>query len=73
MPHIDRALASSRTLAVVYEYRRRLQEIWSRTAASNTELLQALHQWCVEAEKSGIKQLQDFVKYIRSYHLKEFA
>ncbi|MDF2940244.1 MAG: oLE [Gammaproteobacteria bacterium] len=73
MPHIDRALANSRTLAVVYEYRRRLQEIWSRTTASNAELLQALHQWCVEAEKSGIKQLQEFVAYIRSYHLKEFA
>ncbi|MDF2690190.1 MAG: fatty acid desaturase [Gammaproteobacteria bacterium] len=71
MSHIEQALANSRALTVVYEYRTRLQEIWNRTAASNHELLQALRNWCVEAEQSGIKQLQEFVSYVRSYHLKE--
>jgi len=73
MPQINRALLNSKKLTVVYEFRGKLQEIWARTACNNQELLQALRQWCNAAEHTGIKQLQEFAAYIRSYHLKDAA
>lgn len=64
------ALNASQTLRTVYEFRLGLQNIWSRTTASQEKLLAALQEWCVLAEASGIQALQDFARALRSYSLR---
>lgn len=59
--------AESETLATIYEYRLRLQAIWSRTSQNSHEMLEALRQWCQEAEASGIRALQEFAQQLRRY------
>lgn len=62
-------LDSSQALRTVYQYQRRLRELWNRTANSPDNLLQALQEWCRQAEATGIKALQDFAQSLRSYAL----
>ena len=62
-------LQNSETLQTVYEYRRKLQELWNETYASHERLIQAIIEWCKEAEATGIKVLQDFAQSLRSYAL----
>jgi len=66
---LKEVLDSNSTLQTVYAYRERLQEIWQKTTASQEQLLQALQEWCQQAEASGIKYLQDFARSLRSYTL----
>ncbi|WP_218813468.1 DesA family fatty acid desaturase [Rickettsiella endosymbiont of Dermanyssus gallinae] len=47
-------------LALVYQYRLRLQDIWCRTTATQRELLEALQEWCKQAEATGICVLRKF-------------
>ena len=51
----------------VQQCRDQLQDIWSRTSASQKELLDALRQWCKNAEESGIHALRDFALRLKSY------
>jgi stearoyl-CoA desaturase (delta-9 desaturase) len=44
-----------------------LQVIWSKTTATQKELLEALQEWCHQAEGTGIQKLQEFVSYLRGY------
>ena len=44
-------------LALVYQYRLKLQAIWSRTTATQRELLEALQDWCKQAEATGVHAL----------------
>ncbi len=62
-------LQASQRLRTVYEYRRRLQGLWSLTSASHDKLLAALQEWCAQAEASGIQALQEFSRSLRSYSL----
>jgi stearoyl-CoA desaturase (delta-9 desaturase) len=57
------------SLNAVYQFGTKLQEIWGKTTASQKELLDALQEWCRQAEATGIKYLQDFVEYLKSYNL----
>ncbi|MBM1142228.1 hypothetical protein ASALC70_02160 [Alcanivorax sp. ALC70] len=57
------------TLATIYDYRLRLQEIWSQTSHSSSEMLDSLAQWCRDAEASGIHALQDFVRTLKGYRV----
>jgi stearoyl-CoA desaturase (delta-9 desaturase) len=66
---LDGILQLSHALRTVHEYRRSLQDLWSRTTASHEKLLLALQDWCNQAEASGIKALQEFAAYLRSYTL----
>ena len=63
------ALARSRALHTVYEFRLRLEELWENNAQSNDTLLQHFKQWCVEAEATGIASLKEFAAELRSYSL----
>lgn len=63
-------LEQSEQLKTVYEYRARLQEIWQMANASHERLVQALQDWCVQAENSGIESLQEFAARLRGYSLK---
>lgn len=44
-----------------------LQMIWSKTTATQKELLEALQEWCHQAEATGIQKLQEFVSYLKGY------
>ena len=66
------ALSTSETLNTVYELQSELQEIWHKAGASQEALLQALQDWCKQAEATGIVCLQEFADKLRGYHLKPF-
>ena len=57
-------------LSCVYELREKLVHIWSQTHASSKELIEALHNWCKEAENTNIQALKDFSAYLKGYSLK---
>jgi stearoyl-CoA desaturase (delta-9 desaturase) len=60
-------LERSQVLVTVHRSRQQLQQVWDRTASSQEALLNALQQWCKEAESSGIQALEDFARRLRSY------
>jgi stearoyl-CoA desaturase (delta-9 desaturase) len=61
------ALAGSGALGLVYDYKQKLQEIWERSAAHPQRPLEALQQWCREAEATGIDALKVFAQRLRGY------
>jgi len=60
---------NNEVLQKIYEQRLRLQDIWSRTSQNSQEMLEALKQWCHDAEQSGIDALQEFAAKLRTYSL----
>jgi stearoyl-CoA desaturase (delta-9 desaturase) len=58
-------------LETVYQFRQQLQEIWSRAWSSQEAPLQALQEWCRQAEQSGIKALEEFAFTLRGYSLQQ--
>ncbi|MFK7814747.1 MAG: fatty acid desaturase [Gammaproteobacteria bacterium] len=67
--HLQDLLQNSETLHTVYEMRRKLQDLWGETHASHERMIQAIIEWCKEAEATGIKVLQDFAQSLRGYAL----
>ncbi len=66
---LNAVLDSSDQLNTVYQFRLQLQQVWERTATSHEHLVQALKDWCVQAEATGIKVLEDFAQHLREYSL----
>jgi stearoyl-CoA desaturase (delta-9 desaturase) len=64
---LDAALRQSDALALAYEFRQRLKAIWKERSASQERLVQALRDWCREAEASGIASLQEFARRLPRY------
>jgi stearoyl-CoA desaturase (delta-9 desaturase) len=60
-------LEKNNVLNVVYTYKEQLKTIWNKTTATQKELLDALHEWCLEAEGTGIQKLREFVQYLKGY------
>ena len=58
-------------LSRVVELRDNLIQIWDQTHASSKELIEALHNWCKEAENTNIQALKDFSAYLQGYSLKQ--
>ncbi|KTD26902.1 fatty acid desaturase [Legionella israelensis] len=54
-------------LQLVYSYRQSLQQIWLKTASSQSELLESLQMWCKQAEESSLDVLRLFAQRLRSY------
>lgn len=54
-------------LRIVYQFRNRLQDIWGRSTASQKELLDALQEWCQQAEATGIEALHRFANRLKTY------
>jgi len=50
--------------------RRKLQDLWNETHASHERMIQAIIEWCKEAEATGIKVLEDFAQSLRGYALR---
>ncbi len=67
--YLQELLQNSEALHTVYEMRRKLQDLWSETHASHERMIQAIIEWCREAEATGIKVLQDFAQSLRGYAL----
>jgi stearoyl-CoA desaturase (delta-9 desaturase) len=64
---LAKVLASHRSLEVVYQFRLKLQNIWAKSAATQNELLEALQEWCRQAEATGINVLREFVSQLKAY------
>jgi stearoyl-CoA desaturase (delta-9 desaturase) len=64
---LDQLLDERTQLRLVYQYRQKLQAIWDRTTASQKDLLEALQEWCRQAEETGIEALTVFAGRLRSY------
>ena len=60
-------LLSHQRLALVYDFRVKLQSIWSRTTHTQRELLEALQEWCKQAEEAGIEALTRFSIQLKTY------
>ena len=65
---IENIVESREVLRVIYEKRLALQAIWEKIKNSN-ERIDALNEWCRQAEESGIHALQEFSKHLKSYSL----
>jgi stearoyl-CoA desaturase (delta-9 desaturase) len=66
---LEAVLLRFSTLRTCYQFRERLQEIWGRSATSHDKLLQALQEWCQQAEATGVEALQCFARQLRGYSL----
>lgn len=55
------------SLRVVYQFRLALQDIWSRRTANQKELIEALQEWCRQAEATGIETLNRFASHLKTY------
>jgi stearoyl-CoA desaturase (delta-9 desaturase) len=64
---LARILENFQSLRTVYQFRIKLQEIWNRKAASQKELIDALHEWCQQAEATGSEALSRFSKRLKTY------
>lgn len=64
---LEKAFDSHTELKVIYDFKQRLQHMWDSTTASQKELLEALQQWCKEAEATGIAALERYAKRLSGY------
>ena len=67
---LERGLAHSTALTVVYEFRQGLQQIFAERSATQERMLAQLQEWCRNAEATGIAALEDFAATVRCYTLK---
>ena len=67
---LETVLDSNQTLTVVYAFKRQLHEIMRRSAVTQEHLLEAIQEWCRQAEETGIKALEEFAQALRGYSLK---
>ena len=70
---LARALDQNSALKTVYTMKQKLQNIWQRSATTQEQLLQALQEWCREAEATRIEALRDFSLRLRTYTLQPTA
>src|SRR5688572_358104 len=65
--HLASVLQNYNSLGVVYQFRLKLQNIWAQSTATQKELVEALQDWCKQAEATGIEVLRDFVQHLKAY------
>jgi stearoyl-CoA desaturase (Delta-9 desaturase) len=66
---LHKALEQSETLHTVYTMKQKLADVWQRSATTQENLIQALQDWCHEAEATGIHALREFSNKLRTYSL----
>lgn len=66
---LKEVLSRSQQLRVIYEFKRRLQEVWARSTPNQERLLRSLQEWCHQAEATGIHVLQEFAARLARYRL----
>ncbi len=70
---IEEIIESNQTLALIYQKRLELMEVWKKRTAGSEEMLVELRTWCVSAEESGIAVLREFVDELKSYTVPKLA
>jgi len=60
-------LENFHSLNIAYQFRIKLQEIWNRSTASQKELMDALQEWCQQAEATGIERLRAYSYSLKTY------
>jgi stearoyl-CoA desaturase (delta-9 desaturase) len=60
-------LENFHSLSVIYQFRIKLQDIWGLSTASQKELIEALQEWCQQAEATGIETLKRFSRHLKMY------
>ena len=68
--HLDSLLDNNAVLRQIYDKSQELQELWRRRGLKSNEKMQALVEWCREAEDSGIRYLEEFAAHLKSYALR---
>lgn len=66
---LENALSINTRLNTVYQFREKLQAVWTTTYSSQELLIKALQEWCHQAERTGIQSLQDFAHRLQGYSL----
>ncbi len=64
---LEGVIKESAALATMLAMRQELTAIWARSTASREQLLGQLHDWIARAERSGIRQLEEFSLRLRRY------
>ena len=64
---LQNILEHFQTLRVIYQLRIKLQTIWAHSTATQKELLEALQEWCQQAEATRLEPLMRFVKNLKTY------
>ena len=70
---LQNALEQNQTLKTVYAMKQKLVNVWQRSATTQENLIQALQDWCQEAEATGIHALHEFSNKLRTYSLVQAA
>ena len=68
--HLERARAHSDALETVYRYKHQLQELWQQRHATHEHLVDALREWCRQAEESGVRALEEFARTLPGYSMR---
>ena len=64
---LTNALEVSQTLAIVYQFKQQLRELWTTAGLSHESRLEALREWCSQAEQTRIQCLEQFALTLRGY------
>lgn len=64
---LNALLENFQSLRTAYQFRTRLQDIWNRSTASQKELIEALQEWCAQAEATKIEVLRRFATHLKTY------
>ena len=62
---LSELLAEHATLKTVYDFRERLNVLWSGQHASNESLLAHFTKWIADAEASGVDALRKYAQSMR--------
>ncbi|MBZ0335204.1 fatty acid desaturase [Marinobacter sp. AL4B] len=68
--HLETVLERNEILRQIYEKHQELQLLWRQRGLKPQEKLQALMEWCKDAEASGIRYLEEFSAHLRAYSLR---
>jgi len=61
------------SLKVVYDYRKRLEDICKRKKCSFDDIYDSLAEWCCQAKASGIEDLERFALWLEQFITKPLA
>ncbi|MDX1800241.1 MAG: fatty acid desaturase [Marinobacter sp.] len=67
---LESLLEDNPVLRQIYDKSHELQALWRQRGVKSHEKLQALTEWCREAEASGIRYLEEFAAHLKSYSLR---
>lgn len=68
---VERVLAQDQTLAIIYQLKQQLKEVWAGGAAGLPGRIERLQAWCAASEQSGIAALEEFAAFLRGHQLRQ--